>query len=70
MTLIETTEKYRAESENEAKEMMEAYRKDASEKGYNIKKAGYEHKTKKAKGEIADECWLVTVIKTFGGIWE
>lgn len=70
MTLLETTQKYRAESENEAKEMMEEFRKQAGEKGYTIKKSGYEYKNKKQKGEIVDEAWIVTIIETFAGVWD
>lgn len=68
--LIETTSKYRAESEIAAKDMIEAFRAQAKEKGYTIKKAGYEYKNKKSKGEIIAEAWLVSVTQVFGDIWE
>jgi len=70
MILLETTQKYRAESEDEAKRMMEAFREEAASKGYTIKKSGYEYKNKKSKGEIIDEGYLVTVVQTFGGFWD
>ena len=50
--------------------MMEHFRTQADSKGYTVKKSGYEYKSKKAKGEVIDECFLVTVIKTFDNIWE
>lgn len=68
--LIETTSKYRTDSEIAAKDMIEAFRAQAREKGYIVKKAGYEYKTKKSKGEIIAECWIVSVTQIFGSIWE
>lgn len=68
--LLETTSKYRAGSENEAKEMIEKFRADARDKGYTVKKAGFEYKTKKAKGEVVAEAWVVSVTQVFGDLWE
>lgn len=68
--LLETTSKFRASSENEAKEMIEGFRKEAREKGYTVKKAGFEYKTKKTKGEIISEAWVVSVTQVFGDLWE
>ena len=50
--------------------MIEEFREKAGEKGYVIKKAGYEYKTKKAKGEIIAEAWVVSVTFVFGSLWE
>lgn len=68
--LLEETSKYRVESEEGAKDLIEMFRKEALEKGYVIKKAGYEYKVKKAKGEIIGEVWVVTVTQVFNGLWE
>lgn len=68
--LLETTQKYSVDSEVKAKDMIEAFRAQAEEKGYTVKKAGYEYKTKKAKGEIIDERWVVSVTQVFGSLWE
>jgi hypothetical protein len=68
--LLETTSKFRANSENEAKEMIEEFRKEAATKGYVVKKAGFEYKTKKAKGEVIAEAWVVSVTQVFGDLWE
>jgi len=68
--LLETTSKYRALSENEAKEMIEGFRAQAKEKGYVVKKASFEYKTKKAKGEVIAEAWVVTITQVFGDLWE
>ena len=68
--ILETTTKLKVNSEDLAKETIEAYRKDALEKGYTIKKAGYEYKTKKAKGEIIAEGFLVTIVQVYANFWE
>ena len=41
--LLETTSKFRANSEEAAKEMIEGFRKEAAAKGYVVKKAGFEY---------------------------
>jgi len=68
--LLETTSKYRADSESQAENMITKFREEAAEKGYIVKKAGFEHKTKKSKGEIIAEVWVVTITQIFGDIWE
>lgn len=68
--LLETVSKYRADSENQAKEMIEKFREEAAIKGYIVKKAGFEYKTKKAKGEVISEAWVVSITQVFGDIWE
>jgi hypothetical protein len=68
--LLETTSKYRASSENEAKEMIEKFRAEARDKGYTVKKAGFEYKTKKTKGEVIGQAWVVSVTQVFGDLWE
>ena len=68
--LLETTNKYCVHSEIAAKDMIEEFREKAGEKGYVIKKAGYEYKTKKAKGEIIGEVWVCKITKILGGVWD
>ena len=70
MRLLKQTIETRTDSENEAKELIEIYRKEAGEKGYTIGSAGYTYKTKKSKGEIIDEAYVVKVVQSFSGIWE
>lgn len=70
MKKLEITEKFRAYSESEAKDFIEQNRTAATKDGYTIKKAGYEYRTKKKAGEIVDEAWITTIVKTFNGIWE
>ena len=67
---LEHTIKIKAFSEDEAKSIIESLRADAKTQGYLLKKAGYEYKTKKAKGEIVAEAWVVTATKVFGALWE
>ena len=70
MRLIETTQKYVCETEIEAKDTIESFRAEAARKGYTIKKASYERKTKKAKGVIIAEAFVTTIVMTFGGVWD
>lgn len=70
MRILKETIELRADSELEAKEIIENYRKEASEEGYTIGAAGYTYKTKKAKGEIVDEAWVCKIVMNFSGVWE
>ena len=40
------------------------------EKGFIIKKASYERKDKKAKGEIIATVFVVTITQVFATLWE
>lgn len=64
--LIETTSKYRTLSEPEAKQLIQTLYTKVREQGGLIKKAAYERKTKKSKGEI----YIVTITSTFADPWE
>lgn len=68
--LLETTSKYRVDTEAEAKEQIENFRQEAAKKGYIVKKAGYERKEKKAKGEVIATAFIVSVTQVFGSLWE
>lgn len=70
MRLLKETIELRADTELEAKEIIESYRKKAVEDGYTIGAAGYTYKTKKAKGEIVDEAWVCKIVQNFSGVWE
>ena len=69
MRLLKETLELRADSEEEAKQIIEKYRQDANEKGYLIGAAGYTYKTKKAKGEIIDEAWVCKIVQQFSEVW-
>lgn len=70
MRLLKETIELRANSEAEAKQIIEEYREQANEKGYVIGAAGYTYKTKKSKGEIIGEAWICKIVMQFGEIWE
>ena len=70
MRLLKVTEEYRADSEQEAREVIENFRKESLEKGYVLGACGFTYKDKKSKGEIIDEAWVVKVVKIYGKVWE
>ncbi len=70
MRLLKQTEEYLTESEQEAIGLIESYRRDAQDKGYVLGANGYTYKTKKSKGEIIAEAWVVKVTKILGGVWD
>lgn len=60
--LIKTTEEHRADSEREAAELIEAAKKDGR---YTLSKYSSVHKERKQKGEVVDDYYMVTLVKTF-----
>lgn len=60
--LVKTTEQYRADSESEAKRLIESAKTD---KNYTLSKYSSEYKCAKAKGEIVDEWYRVVLVKEF-----
>lgn len=70
MKLLKVVEEYRAESEQEVKEMNEKFKSDAKTEGYILNAFSYTKKEKKSKGEIIDEGYLVKVAKIYGGFWD
>ena len=59
--LIQTTEVYRVDSEEEASALIDAAKNDA----YGIAKFSSVHKTKKAKGEVVDDWYKVSITRQF-----
>ncbi len=70
MRLLKVTAEYRVESEEEAKQMNEDFKKEAKEQGYVLNSFAYTRKGKKSKGDIIDEGYLVKVVKVYGGFWD
>ena len=70
MRLLKVTAEYRVESEEEAKQMNEDFKKEAKEQGYVLNSFAYTRKEKKSKGEVIDEGYLVKVVKVYGGFWD
>ena len=63
--LLKTTDVWLTENEEEAMEMIEDAKNQASEKGYTVTKSGYTAKPKKSKGEISYIEYKVTIERTF-----
>lgn len=70
MKILKVTAEYRAESEEEAKQMNEDFKTEAKEKGYILNSFAYTKKEKKSKGEVIDDGYLVKVVKVYGGFWD
>ena len=70
MRLLKVVEEYRAESEQEVKEMNEQFKEEARSKGYELTAFSYIRKEKKKNKEVIDDGYLVKVAKTYGGFWD
>lgn len=70
MRMLKVTAEYRAESEEEAKQMNEDFKSEVKEKGYVLNSFAYTKKEKKSKGDIIDDGYLVKVVKVYGGFWD
>lgn len=70
MRMLKITAEYRAETEEEAKQMNESFKKEAITEGYILNSFAYTKKEKKSKGEIIDDGYLVKVVKVYGGFWD
>ena len=60
--LIKTTEVYRVETEEQAKNFIEEQKQNDA---YEVVKYSSERKDRKVKGEIAEEWMRVTIVKSF-----
>lgn len=70
MVKLSVTEKYRAESREEAEDFIRAQRENGVKDGYDITEAKYIHKDKKKAKEIVDSCEVVTVTKVYCDMWD
>ena len=70
MRLLKVIEEYRAESEQEVKEMNEQFKTEAKAEGYILNAFSYTKKEKKKSGDIIDDGYLVKVAKVYGGFWD
>lgn len=70
MKRLKVTEEYRAYSEEEAIEALNAARAHQEDGKYTLGANGYKYKTKKSKGEIIGEAWIVSVAKVFDEVWD
>lgn len=60
--LIEVTENYRADTENEALQMIQEAKESSQ---YTLRKQSYTYKERKQKGEVVDCWWKVSLTKVF-----
>ena len=58
---IKETISWRVDSEEEAIELIEDYKAKQFTDGYTVNKSGYVLKTKKSKGEIIDQYYIVSI---------
>lgn len=65
--LITTTEVYRVDTEAEAQELINEAKKDNY---FTLSKYTSEYKERKAKGEVVDDYYKVSLTKTFSDIKE
>ena len=70
MKLLTITSEYRAYTEEEAKDFIEIFRKEAKEKGYTVKSAGWAHKKKSKKKVVVAEAWVVKCVAVYDTVWD
>lgn len=70
MVKLSVTEKYRAETREEAEDFIRAQRENGAKDVYDITEAKYIHKDKKKAKEIVDSCEVVTITKVYCDMWD
>jgi hypothetical protein len=70
MKLLKVTYEHRAYTEDEAKDAILKFRNDAKEQGYLVGAAGYTYKSKKKKGEVVAEAWVVKCVAVYDEVWD
>lgn len=68
-TLLSTTEIFRVDTENEAKELIEEAKNTAIQEGYRINNYASTLKEKKKKGEVIAEGYQVKIMKEYKPFW-
>lgn len=68
--LLNRTDIYRVDTEEEVKEAIEQEKTDATEHGYILKGYSSKIKEKKSKGEIIDEGYELTFKREYNTFWE
>lgn len=63
MILVKQTEEYITDTEEEAKALIEKFKKEAMEEGYEIISYTSTLKEKKSKGEVIDRYFLNKIVK-------
>ena len=70
MKKLKVTEEFRVETEDEARAMVDKYQQEGFNKGFSITKWSADFKTKKAKGEVIDQGYLLKITSQFSDFWE
>jgi hypothetical protein len=70
MKLLTITSEHRAYSEEEAKEFIETFRKQAKDGGYTVKSAGWTHKEKTKSKVVVAEAWVVKCVAVYDTVWD
>ena len=70
MTLLKVTYEHRAYTEDEAKDAILKFRNEAKDNGYLVQSAGYTYKSKKKKGEVVAEAWVVKCVAVYDEVWD
>lgn len=70
MKLLTITSEHRAYSEEEAKEFIETFRKQAKDGGYTVKSAGWTHKEKTKNKVVVAEAWVVKCVAVYDTVWD
>jgi hypothetical protein len=70
MKTLKITYETRAYTEDDAKEAINTFRAKAKEEGYTVGAAGYTYKTKKKKGEVVAEAWVVKCVAIYDEVWD
>lgn len=70
MKKLKVTEEFRAYTEQEAIEAIQSARDGQNSGNYQLGANGYKYKSKKSKGEIVDEAWIVTISKIYNEVWD
>ena len=65
--LLNVVETYRADSEEEAKSLIEEAKADSS---FELAKYSSEYKEKKSKGDVIDSGYIIKLTKNYSTMWE
>lgn len=63
MEIMKQTDEIRVDSYEEAKALIEKFKSDAKEGGYDVISSSATLKEKKSKGEIIDSYYIVKIVK-------
>jgi lysyl-tRNA synthetase class II len=70
MKLLKVTYEHRAYTEDEAKDAILKFRNEAKDNGDLVQSAGYTYKSKKKKGEVVAEAWVVKCVAVYDEVWD